>query len=714
MPYRPGTTVRWIALLLAVGAWPVDATAAEPRCSQKGDETNRVTVTAAEILRCIVQGKTVDLDRVEIRGPIDLEQIPVTKIPAKSPTLLPGMPDPRTALALDLLERDLGRFVPGARLVRDRFSIQNSNVEAILGPRPDPRAATPHAPVVFLQLVNLRGTTVQNDITAPHTRFGLNVIATNMVVRGIVDLTSSMFRGNALFDDVVFYDRASFAQVEFSKVANFQRLDAARRITFAQAVFKDDAWFQGSPAKPTRLHDIDFTQVRAQAPLTLDDAVVEGAVTLARAQLERGLSLERTTLQGPLLVEDAAVAGGAQFIGARLLDRASFARTTFTGSDAVSFLRAEFGKFAQFIDVTFKGPAIFVKTVFNHVRFGNVDFGDTADFRHAQFGVAGEFGAAAERTTFNKTAEFDFARLARGSFQNALFKGRAKFVGTQFGNAACAHAGAVAVNFDGALFADTANFESASFVGRLNFPRVVSEPGRLLFRWRDLAGVVATEPLMLTDSAWCHGQRDFVADRTLAVPKREALLRTLETNFRSRDLLDDANAAYYEARHAEVRAMVGDAREGYGSRAGALTEMALYGYTSGYGVFPSRVAVVLGMCLVVFTALYVASGRTFVYGPASAGMPIRWKVTELPARPTKNLVGDHGPLPHRLLAATCVSLAALASVTVRDTKIELTADDRWWWVVFAERMIGLALILLLGVTLANSVPVLSKFLGWLL
>ena len=89
-------------------------------------------------------------------------------------------------------------------------------------------------------------------------------------------------------------------------------------------------------------------------------------------------------------------------------------------------------------------------------------------------------------------------------------------------------------------------------------------------------------------------------------------------------------------------------------------------------------------------------------------------MTELPARPTKNLVGDHGPLPHRLLAATCVSLAALASVTVRDTKIELTADDRWWWVVFAERMIGLALILLLGVTLANSVPVLSKFLGWLL
>src|SRR5438552_2896589 len=452
MPYRPGTTVRWIALLLAVGAWPVDATAAEPRCSQKGDETNRVTVTAAEILRCIVQGKTVDLDRVEIRGPIDLEQIPVTKIPAKSPTLLPGMPDPRTALALDLLESDPG----------------------------------------------------------------------------------------------------SFAQVEFSKVANFQRLDAARRITFAQAVFKDDAWFQGSPAKPTRLHDIDFTQVRAQAPLTLDDAVVEGAVTLARAQLERGLSLERTTLQGPLLVEDAAVAGGAQFIGAWLRDRASFARTTFTGSDAVSFLRAEFGKFAQFIDVTFKGPAIFVKTVFNHVRFGNVDFGDTADFRHAQFGVAGEFGAAAERTTFNKTAEFDFARLARGSFQNALFKGRAKFVGTQFGNAACAHAGAVAVNFDGALFADTANFESASLVGRLNFPRVVSEPGRLLFRWRDLAGVVATEPLMLTDSAWCHGQRDFVADRTLAVPKREALLRTLETNFRSRDLLDDANAAYYEARPAEV------------------------------------------------------------------------------------------------------------------------------------------------------------------
>jgi uncharacterized protein YjbI with pentapeptide repeats len=693
--------------------WPTSTLGADRGCTLRGDDTRRITIPATEVIRCIAAGKAVDLDRVQVVGPLDLEKIPITKIAGKNGPGLPGMPEPRAALRLDELERQLGRSVQGVRLVKDRFSVQNATLDAMLGPQPNPQTAKSYAPVVFLQIVNLRGTTVQGDLSLPYTRFRLPVIATNLAVKGIATFTSSTFAANAVFDDVSLYDQGLFAEVEFSKVASFQRLDTTRRITFARATFNDDAWFHGAIDKPTRLRDPDFTQVRVNGPFTLDDALIEGPIVFTRSRLARGLNLERTTVQGPLLVDDATVSNGATFIRSHFRDRAIFARTTFVGPDAVSFHRSEFADRADFVDVTFKGPAIFVKTKFGRVRFTNVDFGEAADFRQAEFAVAGEFGAAAERTTFNKVAEFDSAKFTRASFQNALFRGRAKFVGTQFGDSSCPQATPIAVNFDGALFADTADFESATFLGKINLPRLVIEPGRLLLRWRDVGEQLASEPLMLRDTPACPGHREFVKDANIAAPKRDTVLRALERNFRSRDLLDDANGAYYEARHAEVHAAFVDAKRGRWERGIALSEMLFYGATSGYGVLAGRVVVLLLGCLVVFAGAYVVSGRLFVE-TTSPTAPVRWKVTELPGRSTKNPVRDARPFPRRLLAAILVSLAALVSVTVRDTRIELGLSDPWWWVLFAERMIGLAILVLLGITLTNSVPVLSKFLGWLL
>jgi hypothetical protein len=435
---------------------------------------------------------------------------------------------------------------------------------------------------------------------------------------------------------------------------------------------------------------------------------------------------------GSVDFESAQFAGRAAFTGAIFVRPANFLRAVFESKIGTFFGRTQFKDEAQFQEARFLGPSEFSSaTFFSGGRFLNVAFGDTVDFRETIFEQTAEFGDRNTRTVFSGPASFAFARIAVGNFEDARFKGPANFAGARFGEPSpCPKPSRIVVNMWGTAFEDVANFQDAMFYGGVNLSHASLAPGRARLRWHQLDGVVQSDSVILDIDSECNNLRRFKTAASRSAMSRADVFAWLERNFRSLDSLRDANAALYNKEEEETNAALAAAQSLW-TRIGYWLWRWFYGRTSGYGLFPWRVMLILVGVFVVFAAVYASAARRLRFGSPAPGVALHvpdlpWRDAREAASPptvtldvaTKSSVASPAPpakVGAKLLVALAVSAAALVSIRVRGAYIE--DDSRrhaWWFVVGFERLVGYGLLVLLGLTLSRAVPGVEKFFSWLL
>jgi uncharacterized protein YjbI with pentapeptide repeats len=678
-----------------------------------GTETAKKRVRAEAVIECIGKSRPVVLSHVEVvGGDLNFAVLPWTRIRAATRLELAGLPEPRANLELDELERELGCLVPGAIVIRQPVVITNATVHgAIRGPLPVKDRAAPYRPLVFLQRVDMSGTSLKGAVEMPYSRFRLPVLFANSTFEREIVLRSARFRDNVLFTHATFHHPVKFDEADFNLHAVFKGVEFKENAAahFARAVFRRGVWFQGE-GRPTRLRNADFFEAEFRGAEGIFEAVTfEGVSRFTKSHFADGARFVQAYFANVVQFDDAKFGGRVAFDRATFVEGADFPRATFEATVEASFDGATFLKSSVFDGARFTGPAHFVGTAINSGSFLDVQFDGQVDFRGARLSVA-EFGNANARTTFGSRVAFDSATMGRATFENTAFNGPVSFSGATFGDTVqCSDEWPIALNFAAAIFAKEADFTSAVFKGHVNFSQVAPEPGQAKLRWHQIAGRFTSHPLNLVPEPKCADQKVFVVDKARIGPPRTDILQWLERNFRAREHLRDAREVFYERENEEAREGISSAEAGLLSRGAWLLYAGSYGLVAGYGVFPSHVLVAVVAVLLVFWMLILCvPKRGLSYQDGDPVVKI--KAAELPIR---SVSAQTSTGCKRVRVALCVSLAALLGVEVYGAHLQMASGDRVYWLLAMERAIGLILIVLLAHTLVNTMPGLEKLLGWL-
>ena len=686
-----------------------------PRCADPCTCTGpsvgpKASVKGSAVAKCLANGRSLALKRVRVVGEIDLSIVPCARLEGPSPKV-PGVADVRTGLALLALERKTGQRVPGSRLVPATVVVEDSEITGqVRGPVLGGNERV-YCPLVFLQTVTLDGTVVRDEVRLPYARFRRPVTAVAAVFERPVDLRGATFAQNVVFNHARFV-RVSAREAEFEGLASFRGVEVTEAAGFESVTFRGAAWFDGVD-EARRLRAVDFTEARFEKEAKFEDAQFLEDARFAKVRFDQSAWFTRARFIGSVHFDETVFGGRTTFTRSIFERLANFFRAVFDSKLGASFGDAQFRDEARFQETRFGGPAEFVSTrFFTSGQFTNVAFSDAADFRDVVIQQTAEFGGGTTRTVFLGAANFAFAKLSVANFENAHFKALASFAGAVFGEPApCLGNSPIVANLWGVSFDDVANFQDAEFRGGVNLSHTTVAPGRARLRWRQLDGVVESDSVVLVVDEKCNNLRQFrrVASRP-AMPRAE-VFGWLERNFRSLEQLRDANAAFYAREEEETSASLKAANLSYLGRTGLLFWQWGYGRTAGYGVFPGRIALIIVGVLLTFAVAYGVSSRPL---RAGSGAPrIAFKVTELPwqaedATPP----GIAGP---RWLLALAVSAAAILSVRVVGAHVvDQPAAWRWWLVAAGERALGYLLLVLLGMTIANSVPGVERFFSWLL
>jgi len=683
-------------------------------CTCAGTEVQRKRVSVRSVVACIATARPVTLSHVEVvGGDLNLSKLPALYLQPGSRGRVVGLLDPRAGLALDHLEQELGRLVPGPLIVSEPILIRDSTIHGgIIGPVPTRSRATPYCPLTFLQTVDLRGTTIKGAVTLPYARFRLPLVATNAIFQGEVNVRAARFWDNVVFSNATFHQRVAFREARFERGAIFTGIEMKETAAaaFGRTSFNQGAWFQ-SEGRTTRLRNADFSEADFKTTDAIFEAVTfEGSAKFTKARWEAGGRFGRSHFLEFAEFDEVRFGGLAAFNRTIFANGADFSRAAFEAKPAASFDGVEFRRLAAFEGVRFVGSAHFGGAKFAIARFVDAEFGGAADFRGTEFEVA-EFGGERASTTLSGLGAFDFATMWRANFENTYFAGRVSFAGARFGGGpSCGSGPRVVASFAGAAFGTNVNFGGAVFLGPVNFSYTSAEPGKTQLRWRQIADWLVSESLLFVPDASCSGRREFAVGSGRPPMIRVDLLRWFEKNFRGLDLASDANEVLFLATNEETWARVWARDERPVERVVAVLKAVSYGVTSGYGVLPERVLIWLVLLSVVFWVAYVLSHRPLgsVTGEEEG---VRFKIASLPWRATNEHVAP--PQAWRGLA-WWVSIAALLSVQFRGAHIVLEPHDRFWWVLAAERAVGFVLLALFAEALSNTVPLVTKLLAWLL
>lgn len=687
-----------------------------PRCADpcecQGSEETRKTVSAAAVVKCIASNRPVLLFRVNVvGGDIDLSRLPSTRFAKGALARLPGVLEPRAQLGLDALERELGRPVPGGRVIRQQILVRDSVINgALIGPPPIPGRVGPYYPLVFLQTVDLTGTVVKGAVALSYSRFRFPLLATNATFERELIFGRAWFADNLVLGNAIFQGPALFHDTRYERDAVFVgvNLKDGTYIDFTRAVFQQGAWFQGEGGPPTRLRNANFFEATFEgAEANFEAASFEGEVTFSKARFARVAWFGNTQFAGLARFDGTIFNGQATFSQARFSGGADFRDAVFEGKVLTSLDGATFSGLAVFDGARFAGPSGFNGATFTSATFQNVEFGDRVDFRGANFESV-EFGDARSTTTFKGPAFFDFARMRRAAFQNTQFGKRASFSGVQFGGGTpCGRDPPIAVDLSGSAFAEGLDLRNAKFSGLLNFAHVVVTPGQAVLRWDQVESRLISESVALSPDPACEGRKEFLPYPGRTVTPQAEVMRLLERNFRAQELLLDARKASYERENEETWAVVNAKDSGYLAKASLFAYGVAYGYTSGYGHLPERALFTTIIVLAAFSLFYFLSDhplRTW----QTDDVLMRQKITDLPWRSTDSLID---PYEGRAQLALWVSLAALTTVHVKGAFMLLAPTDRFRWVIRLQRLLGYVLIIMLGESLSNAVPLLHKLLG---
>lgn len=332
--------------------------------------------------------------------------------------------------------------------------------------------------------------------------------------------------------------------------------------------------------------------------------------------------------------------------------------------------------------------------------------------------TAFSLGGPAARARIGGNALFDYAQIGWAVFDNTEFVGRASFVATTFGYAiGCTVKPGIVVSMANVLFGGSADFSDAAFLGPVNLAHVSAETGKVRWRWSQLEGKLRAQTgATLKDrpnGRMCFAIETAATDKPKDVQRRRAVaadtLRWIERNFKTQESLDDAVEAIYAREVAESKYAINDETSSQSARAIARARLGTWGWLFGFGVKPGRILAELVVVLIFAALVYGLSKREM--GSDQVGeSPIEWRSSVYPWRFSGSMYPFEGK---KVLLAAWVSLAAMTTIRVKGAYIVLHQNDWLQWMVIAQRWVGAFLFLVLATSLASTMPVLHKALGWL-
>ena len=338
-----------------------------------------------------------------------------------------------------------------------------------------------------------------------------------------------------------------------------------------------------------------------------------------------------------IAIRNCLIKDKVDFSNTQFNDSVSFSGSTFYGKS--DFKGAQFNKDVSFNDSVFLKDASFRVARFGQdADFIHAQFSDNLNFGEANFNHIADFSAATIRkyanflgVGFNGTANFQFANfLGRNSFQEAVFNGTADFSRVLFDSSA---------GFSGAVFNDSANFfyaffDDSSFTGAQfnkdvdftlsHFKGYASFSGAQInhsvffkkaefrddavFDWSFLKSAHFNQTVILGELSLKGTQIDNLnlSDAEIGgivlrswksighMEYDEMAYQLLLSNFRNRNLPDEANECYY------------DYREGRRATLSTLSQPADYALMLfyGYGVKPERPVIWAFVFMAIFAALF--------------------------------------------------------------------------------------------------------------
>ena len=558
-------------------------------------------------------------------------------------------------------------------------------------------AATFRGPVRFDQVQFEEAAVFSESLRTPPTA--------NANFEDSVSFNGTRFGGRAAFSGQFFPADTQFADAEFSGLAEFARARFQQRALFGNTKFVDGADFAGATFEQLAsfqsaefLGESDFSDTRFGDEAGFVNARFGGLVFFVSMQVERFARFRSATFDGEVDFDGAAFGESADFQGTSFKDL-----LTLTGTD--------FGAYADFRDAeiamldlnSVHNPTI-LRSRFDMrgARIGEAHFQDVifeadVDFSDASFGLS----LPSEETDAAEDPAPGTTILRFATFEDDVSFARARF------------AGRLAV--ENVKFQRTADFTDADFsaIARGNSPSFA-------FSYVDFGDLRLRWPQLPEPRYWVQSEEDAIRGAiktTSPVGRPEPISRTLselEVSFKAGGRLDDANAAYFQRKLAEL----GEARSGGWDTSRLLfeSEWLFWGLVCGYG---TKIWWALGWALLanlIFTLIYWSSATVTrqPHPDTKEEFSFRLRLLDLPKQYSAeraDLPVKSGPL-RKLIDSLRVSTVILFKLGYRDT----TLAGRFGplpiaYVVAVEWGLGFYLLAALTVTLANTQPLINRLIA---
>lgn len=476
--------------------------------------------------------------------------------------------------------------------------------------------------------------------------------------------------------------------------------------------------------------------------IRIQNSQFEHAIHMQQCGLQRFI-LSESTLSGELVVRDCTFNGSNRFNDNRFHSTVQFHISTFLHnpsfrnavfSDRVEFLECEFGhhaparKAVSFANAVFNGPAIFNRSHFlTPAKFQSVRFSQDASFLNTRF----ESDASFRNVHFMGDAEFRFCEIGSADFGDrdnlTLFAQRADFRGCQM---------------------NSARFDTTEFRGETSFVDTVFGAGGASFRYAnfghnkaDFFGIkIDTEGLLDFSQAnvtamhfyWQEIRRPFLAthpdSRILA-----AFLSRLKAIGDTQGALDVSYHLENQKFLESIATPLPDANresmaflDAAGQRFILYTERIVWGLPTGYGTKSGRILLIALVLWLVSALPVMLKGSILARIPCNRGGNTAspdgsakiYQSVQLAAHSTTAQF-PASRYEHTMMAFlfTFRILFKIGSNTIRYVVQTPNSEKSLvnWKHYFATLwLLGSLLLILMGLTFANTSPIISKLVGELL
>lgn len=502
---------------------------------------------------------------------------------------------------------------------------------------------------------------------------------------------------------------------------------------------------------PHSVTSVRISNVVFSAPVTLSQHTLDIDIRIDNSQFNQQFYLQHCELQkfilsdsilsGDLIIQDCAFNGFTRFNhnqfqsavtihNTKFLHAPSFRNAVFSGRTA--FLASEFGRNAPLSKATSFANAVFESlAIFNNTRFltqakfqsvlfnqdvsflntrfeagagfRNVHFMGDAEFRFCYIGTA-DFGNRNNLTLFAKRADFRGCVMQSAHYDYAEFRGETSFVD--------AHFGAGGASFRYTNFGNqSADFAGVRADGSLNFAN--ANIAALHFYWQEIKQpFLATNPDSKILTAF-HNRLKTSGDTNGALDVRYHL--------ESRKFMETV-ATPLPSASQQALAFI----DAFGQRVIVYAERVLWGLPTGYGTKSGRI-LLLSLVIWLLAALPVIAAKGLLarvsfdrnansmQSPDSTAkiyQPIELKTFSAAPQFPDSLATHIG----MAFSFTFLILFKVGAKSIRYVVSETNvAHIKTWQNYFAALwFLGALLLVLMGLTLANTSPLMSKLIGELL